>query len=178
MKSHTIAESVILPACCKIVSIMFGEEYEKEILKIPVSDNTVGWCIQDMSQDIESQVIANIKEPDLFAIQFDESTDITGKAQLLAFRRFVFNGHAIEQFLFCKPLPETTNCQKSLDVVDSYFSFHDFSWKSSICICMDDAPCVGKPERIRHTGQAKEPWNCFYTLFPAQRGLHFKISST
>jgi hypothetical protein len=36
MKSHTIAESVILPACCKILNIMFGEEYEKEILKIPM----------------------------------------------------------------------------------------------------------------------------------------------
>jgi hypothetical protein len=34
MKSHTIAESVILPACCKIVNIMSGEEYEKEMLKI------------------------------------------------------------------------------------------------------------------------------------------------
>jgi hypothetical protein len=34
IKSHTIAEPVILPACCKIVNIMFGEEYE--ILKIPV----------------------------------------------------------------------------------------------------------------------------------------------
>jgi hypothetical protein len=32
--SHTIAELVILPACCKIVNNMFGEEYEKEILKI------------------------------------------------------------------------------------------------------------------------------------------------
>jgi hypothetical protein len=39
-----------------------------------------------MSQDVESQVIANIKEVDLFAIQLDESTDITGKAQLIVFR--------------------------------------------------------------------------------------------
>jgi hypothetical protein len=36
IKPHTITEPVILPACCKIVNIMFGEEYEKEILKIPV----------------------------------------------------------------------------------------------------------------------------------------------
>jgi hypothetical protein len=36
IKSRTIDEPVILPACFKIVNIMFGEEYEKEILKIPV----------------------------------------------------------------------------------------------------------------------------------------------
>jgi hypothetical protein len=45
MKLHTIAKSVILPACCKIVNIVFGEEYEKEILKIPVPDNTISWHI-------------------------------------------------------------------------------------------------------------------------------------
>jgi hypothetical protein len=62
IKSHTMAESVILRACCKIVYNMFGEEYEKEILKIPMSDNTISRRIQDMSQDIESQVMANFKE--------------------------------------------------------------------------------------------------------------------
>jgi hypothetical protein len=48
IKSHTIAESVILPACCKIANIMFGEEYEKEILKIPMSDNTISRRIKVM----------------------------------------------------------------------------------------------------------------------------------
>jgi hypothetical protein len=37
----TISEPVILPACCKIVNIMFGEEYAKEILKFLMSDNSI-----------------------------------------------------------------------------------------------------------------------------------------
>ena len=77
---------------------MFGEKYEKEVLKIPMSDNTICRRISDMSQDIESQVIASIKEAKCFAIQLDESTDITGKAQLLAFIRFVCKEDIIEQF--------------------------------------------------------------------------------
>jgi hypothetical protein len=56
MKSHTIAEWVILPACCKFVNIIFGKEYEKEILKTHMPDNTFSRRIQDMSQDVESQV--------------------------------------------------------------------------------------------------------------------------
>jgi hypothetical protein len=36
-----------------------------------------------MSQDFESQMTANIKKP-FFVIQLDESTAITGKAQLIA----------------------------------------------------------------------------------------------
>jgi hypothetical protein len=78
MKSHRVAESVILSACRKIVNNMFGEEYEEEILKIPISDNTISRRIQDLSQDFQSQVITNIKEAEFFAIQLDEATDVTG----------------------------------------------------------------------------------------------------
>jgi hypothetical protein len=52
-------------------------------------------------------MIANIKEDDDIAIQFDEATDITGKAQLIAFSKFVFNGDITEISLICRPLPET-----------------------------------------------------------------------
>jgi hypothetical protein len=79
MKSHTITKSAILPACCKIVNIMFGEEYEKEILKIPMPDSTVSRHMQDMSQDVES----HYREADFFAVQLNKSSDNTGKAQLL-----------------------------------------------------------------------------------------------
>ena len=40
-KSHTLAESVILPACKKIVKSMLGETAEKEISKIPLSNDTI-----------------------------------------------------------------------------------------------------------------------------------------
>lgn len=36
MKSHTIAESLILPSSCAIVKTMFGAEAEKEVRKIPL----------------------------------------------------------------------------------------------------------------------------------------------
>jgi hypothetical protein len=80
-----------------------------------------------MSQDTGSQVITNIKEADFLSIQFDESTDITGKTQLLTFSRFVCNWDITEQFLFCKPLPETTEGKDIPDVLDSYFSSCDLS---------------------------------------------------
>ena len=41
LKPHTIAESLILPACCEIVKIMFGDDAKKEIMKIPLSDDTI-----------------------------------------------------------------------------------------------------------------------------------------
>ncbi len=41
MKSHTIAENLIVPACKIIVRTMLGEEAESELSKVPVSDNTI-----------------------------------------------------------------------------------------------------------------------------------------
>ncbi|XP_025424093.1 zinc finger BED domain-containing protein 5-like [Sipha flava] len=56
-KPHTINESLILPACSEIVRIMFGNEAEAEIKKIPLSNNTIRRCVQDMSEDIEKNVV-------------------------------------------------------------------------------------------------------------------------
>ena len=41
LKPHTIAENLILPACSEIVQIMFGDDAKKEIIKIPLSDDTI-----------------------------------------------------------------------------------------------------------------------------------------
>jgi hypothetical protein len=71
-----------------------------------------------------------------------KSTEITGKSQLLALSRFVCNGDVTEQFLFGRPLPETTNIRDILDVVDSYFSSYDLSSKPRISICTAGAPSV------------------------------------
>ena len=84
MKAHTIAESLIIPACQAMVKTMFGDEAEKEIKKIPLSDNTISRRISDMSEDIEANVIEKLKGSQ-FSLQVDESTDISGKAQLLSF---------------------------------------------------------------------------------------------
>ena len=98
MKAHTIAECLILPACQAIVKTMFGDEAEKEIKIIPLSDNTISRRISDMSEDIEANVIDKLKDSQ-FALQVDESTDISGKAQLLSFIRIIDDGVIIEQFL-------------------------------------------------------------------------------
>jgi len=41
MKPHTIVEKLILPACREIVKVHFGEKAEKEVLKIPIYNNTI-----------------------------------------------------------------------------------------------------------------------------------------
>jgi hypothetical protein len=125
-----------------------------------------------MSQDVQSQVIVNIKESNFFAIQLDESTDITEKAQLVAFSRFVCNGDIIEQFLFFKPLPEITKGQDSLVVVNSYISSHNLSWKSFISICTDCAPSMsGSLKGFVILVKQKKPGTVFIHCFLHREAL-------
>lgn len=142
MKSHTTAESIILPACCEVVKIMFGEDYEKEVRKIPLSNNTISRRIEDMSKDVEIQVNEKLKEVDFFALQLDESTDVTGKPQVLTFVRFISESELIEQFLFCKDLPETTTGLDIFQLVDNYFSTASLSWQSCLSVCTDGCPAM------------------------------------
>ena len=104
-----MAETLILPACKAIVNEMLGPDAAKEITKVPFSDNTIARCIDDMSADIANIVLEKIRVSGKFALQLDESTDISGYAQLLANVRSMEGDAIRENFLFCKALPKNNN---------------------------------------------------------------------
>ena len=56
-------------------------------------------------------VFSCVKQSKMFTMQVDESTDIRGKAQLMAFIRLVSDGKVSEQFFCCKEPKERTTGQ-------------------------------------------------------------------
>ena len=58
----------------------------------------------------------------VFALQLDESTDISNLSQLLVYVRYVADERINEKFLFCQPL-ETTS--KAVDVFEMLIDFFD-----------------------------------------------------
>lgn len=140
-KSHTLAESVILPACRRMVKCMLGEKAETEINKVPLSNDTIRRRISDLSTNIETKV-QNLMKQSKFALIVDESTDISNSAQLLVFVRFIHGDEIINQFLCCKEMKTTCKGQDIFDVVTSYLEKNNLSWKSCIGICTDGAPCM------------------------------------
>ena len=97
-KSHVLTESVILTECKRMVKIMLGDKAEQEISKIPLSNNTIQRRILDLSDNIEENAISKFQKS-LFALQVDESTDISNHAQLIAFIRVIDEDAIINQFL-------------------------------------------------------------------------------
>ena len=63
---------------------MLGNETGLKISKIPLSDDTLCRRIPEMSSDIEKNVSGNKLQCSDFALQVDESTNITNKKQLIA----------------------------------------------------------------------------------------------
>ena len=142
LKSHTLAELIILPACRKMVKTMLGDEAEKETKKIPLSNDAVRRRILALSADIEENVCRNKLKNSIFALQVDESTDITNKAHLLAFIRFLDGDQIVNQFLCCKEMPGTTKGEDIFQILNNYLIKWDLSWKSCIGICTDGAPSM------------------------------------
>ena len=81
---------------------MLGNKAVMKISKIDLFDNTVGRSILEMSSDIEKNMCGNIIQYADFARQVEESTDITNKAQLIAFFRFINKNQIVKQFCFAK----------------------------------------------------------------------------
>ena len=121
---------------------MFGKDVVLDLNKIPLSDNTISRRIQDMSRNIECNIKSKILKHELFALQVDESTDITVKAHLLVFARFIDDKTIVEDFLCCKELPETTKGQDVFDVLNSYLEYCGLNWKNCVGICTDGASAM------------------------------------
>lgn len=140
-KPHTIGEELILPAAVEMCEVMLGKACSEKLKTIPLSDNTINRRIGDMSEDIRIQLIARLQQVK-FAIQLDESTDISNAAHLLVYVRYCWDGEALEDFLFCKAMAGRTTGEELFHVLDNFFVQSALPWTQCIGICTDGAAAM------------------------------------
>ena len=146
-KAHTEAETVIAPALAIIVETVLGTEAAEKVKKVPLSNDTIARRIEDLSSDLKDQIREHFETPEdnsllLWSIQVDESTDVSGKAQLLAFIRFIKNGIFVNEFLFCKDLKSTTKGEDIFKLVNENILLFNLKWKNCVSICTDGCPSM------------------------------------
>ena len=80
----------------------------------------------DMFHDVLQQIISQANTSPFYAILLDESTHIAGLPQLSLFIRYISNGEALEELLFCKALQLHTRGEDIFKIIDGFFQDNSY----------------------------------------------------
>ena len=133
-KAHTIAEELVLPCSIDMCKAVLEEKCAAKLNAVSLSDSKIARRIEDMLEDIKFQLIDRLKTG-FFALQLDESTDITNESQLMVYVRYCWESEMIEDFLFCHAMPTRTTGEEVFKVLDSFFLQSGLLWSQCIGIC-------------------------------------------
>lgn len=163
-KPHNVGESLILPAAIEICKEICGEAVAEKLKVIPVSNDTIHRRITNASQDVKEQLVSRISESKKYAIQLDESTDIAGQAQLIAFVRYVSEVGMEEDFLFCQALPTNTTSDEIFKVLNDFMVSNSIEWVWCYGVCTDGAAAM--------TGRNAGVWARIKAVAPEAKFTH------
>ena len=106
---------------------------------VPLSTEIVKNRIDDFSEDILHQVVADLKASHTkFSLQLDETTDVANLSQLIAFVHYV-TGDIIKEFL-CKHLTTTAKAIDVKKILDDFFTNNNgLIWSMVSAVCTDGA---------------------------------------
>lgn len=83
-----------------MVSTMIRESALNQLKNIPLSNNTINRGINDISDNINEQLINKLKDK-YFVIQLNKATDCNKDAYLICYIRFMDGINVIQELLFC-----------------------------------------------------------------------------
>lgn len=141
-KPFSVGEQLIQPCLSKVSQIMFGPSGEKKIEMIPLSHQTIGRRFSEMANDVVNQLCARLNKSINFALQFDESTDITNQAILVGFVRYVHDFKIVEDIFCLCSLPDRTTGEKIFEALENKFQEYQLDWKSVVGLCTDGAAAM------------------------------------
>ncbi|XP_063786022.1 zinc finger BED domain-containing protein 5-like [Pseudophryne corroboree] len=157
-KPHNIGESFFLPCAKEMVCIMLGENAATQLDLIPLSNDTIARRIHSMARDVTEQVTNMVKQSAFFAIQIDETTDVSGSAQMLTYIKFENNENLHEEFFFCQPLPQRATGEQLFSLLDTFVTDSGLEWLRCVGICSDGARAMtGKNSGLVTRVQAVAP---------------------
>lgn len=163
-KPFNIGEELILPAAKDICRELLGEAAVKKVAQVPLSASTVTRRIEDIAEDIETQLLERIQKSPWFAIQVDESTDIDNKAILLVYVRYLYQEDVNEDILCALFLPTNTTAAELFKSLNDYMS-GKLNWSFCVGVCTNGAAAMtgrlsGLTTQIKEVAPECESTHC------------------
>ena len=124
MKAHTIAENLVLLAAKILVQNLIGENEAEKLNSVSLSNDMVRCQIHDISDQVATGVRASKYG---FAIQLDDSIDVTNCSQLLVYVKFTENDRVKTELLIPKEVSGITKDKDNFNIVDE-FKKNDLEW--------------------------------------------------
>ena len=125
-----------------MTEIRCGQKEAAKLNSVPLSAKVVKERISILAENVREQVISSIKESKCFAIQLDETTDVSSNSQLMVYVRYK-GLHAIEEeLLFCSPLELRSRGIDVFNKINEYFNNANLKWEDCIALSVDGAPAM------------------------------------
>lgn len=141
-KPFNIAETLVKPCLIAVADEMFGVGANAKIESIPLSRRTITRRVDAIAVDIEQQMCAQIKQSGIFALQFDESTDVANEAILLGFARYIKGEQIVEEMFCFHSLEAHTTGEDIFGAINEIFRNYELQWKDVVGVCTDSAPSM------------------------------------
>jgi len=137
-KAHNIGESLILPAVNIVISKVMNSNSFETIKSIPLSNSSVSRRIDEMSNDVENQLISLLQTRE-FALQIDETILCDNVAILMAYVRYWNNDELAEEMLFTRKLNVDTKGDTIFQELKEYFDQHKLPLRNILSCATDGA---------------------------------------
>ncbi|KAE8287501.1 Zinc finger MYM-type protein 6 [Larimichthys crocea] len=121
-----------------MVSVMLNDSAASKLRAIPLSNNTIGRRIYDISKDIEEQLNDKVRDG-RFSLQMDEATDSNKDCLLITYVRFIDGDDMREELLFCKQITGRATAEELFKIIDTYLKEANLKWEDCVGICTDGA---------------------------------------
>ncbi|XP_068247918.1 protein FAM200C-like [Palaemon carinicauda] len=144
-KPHTIGDDLIKPAAVKKAEIVCGQKVSKQLNTVPLSARVIKERISLLAENVREQVISSVKKKSKeFAIQLDETTDVSSNSQLMVYIRYRGSDEIEEEMMLCSPLELRTRGIDVFNKVDACFKKPSVDLKGEDCIAVsvDGAPAM------------------------------------